>query len=201
MIDPVLLARANDAFGRIRAMDAKAASNARAFRSLLEGLNGRTGSKTVYDPHKTAIEIVRAAILRGAVGALMSCLDGPDKRDNRASIGQILVIMEEPGVSAVWQPSDVAVFRKTRNTFEAVLRMDAYAKCKALRNNDVSHLLEGTPSPTVEYADIYALHDATEPIVIELCRLVNIRPECLAKRSHFQQHAKLFWDTHFRALP
>ena len=89
MIDPALLARANDGFERIRAMDEKAAANARAFRALLEDLNSRTGTKKVYDPHKSSIEMVRAAILRGAVGTLMSCLDGPDRRDNRASIGQI----------------------------------------------------------------------------------------------------------------
>jgi hypothetical protein len=201
MIDPVLLARANDAHERTRALDEKAAANARAFRALLEDLNGRTGSKKVYDPHKTAIEMVRAAILRGVVGTLMSCLDGPDKRDNRVSIGQILVILEEPGVFAVWQPKDVGALQKVRADYDALLKRDLYARCKAFRNNDIGHLLHGTPAPTVEYVDIYALHDAAERMVIELCRFVNIAPKCVARRAHFEQHAKLFWDTHFGALP
>ncbi len=200
-IDPILLARANDAFDRIRALDEKAAANARAFRALLEDLNGRTGTKKVYDPHKTAIEMVRAGILRGAVGTLMTCLDGPDKRDNRASIGQILTLLEEPGVFAVWQPTDPGALQKVRYAYEAALKTDAHLKCKALRNNDVSHLLHGTLAPTVEYQDIFDLHDATEPMVIELCRFVGIAPHCVDKRAHFEQHAKLFWDTYFGALP
>jgi hypothetical protein len=202
MTDPALSKRANDAFDRIRHMDMFAAVNARAFRALLEELTGRTGTKKVYDPHKAAIEMVRAAILRGAVGTLMSCLDVADRRDNRASIGQILTILEEPGVFAVWQPQDPGALQKVRDTYEAVLKTDPYAKCKALRNNDIGHLLHGTAPPTVEYADIFALHDATEPMVVELCRFVRIAPpRCPDARAHAEKHAKLFWDTYFRALP
>ena len=198
MIDPVELKRANEAFDRIRDLDAKGAANARAFRCYLEDLNGRNCS-LVCEPHKTAIEIMRAAVLRSTIGALLSCLDTPDKRDNRASVGQILTILEEPGVFAVWQPKDAGALGRIRADYDALLLTDRFGRCKELRNTDIAHLLM-LPTRTVEYTDIYSLNDAAEQMVVELCRFVRIVPECVAKRAHFEMHAKLFWDTHFKAV-
>jgi hypothetical protein len=61
----VLLDRANDIIERLFALD-EAATNARAFRALLEELHGRYLS-VVEEPHVTAIVIVRAGILRSAI--------------------------------------------------------------------------------------------------------------------------------------
>ena len=57
---------------------------------------GRLGSEKkwpkhmFYVPHVSAIYMVRAAILRAAIGTIMSCLDPADRRGNRASVGEIV---------------------------------------------------------------------------------------------------------------
>jgi hypothetical protein len=59
---------------------------------LLKDLHERDLS-IVKEPHASAIAMVRAGILRGAIGAVMACLDPPG--DNRASVGQILKMLKD----------------------------------------------------------------------------------------------------------
>src|SRR5438105_1113664 len=100
MHDQELIDRANDVIDRLFALD-EAVANADAFRALLENLHGRDLS-VVKEPHIAAIYVARAGILRGAIGATMACLDPRDWRGNRASVGQILDLLKDEKVAAVF---------------------------------------------------------------------------------------------------
>jgi hypothetical protein len=54
------------------------------------------------EPHISAITMVRAGILRAAISTVMACLDPADRRGNRASVGQILQMLEDDCVVAVF---------------------------------------------------------------------------------------------------
>jgi hypothetical protein len=72
--------------------------NLGAFCALLKDLHARDLS-AVREPHAYAISVVRAGILRGAIGTVMACLErlGGD----RASVGEILGLLE--GMEALQQ--------------------------------------------------------------------------------------------------
>jgi len=46
--------------------------------------------------------MVRAGILRSAISSVLACLDLPDDRNNRASIGQILKMLEDHDIQEVF---------------------------------------------------------------------------------------------------
>jgi hypothetical protein len=92
--DPALTERANDIIERLFTLD-EAVANGRAFRALLEDLHARNLT-VVEEPHVTAISMVRAEILRAAIGTVMACLDPRDWGGNRASVGQILDMLKVP---------------------------------------------------------------------------------------------------------
>jgi len=68
--------RANDVISRLSALGDRdgVMANVDAFCALLKDLNARNFS-IVKEPHVSAIAMVRAAILRSAIGAVMACLD------------------------------------------------------------------------------------------------------------------------------
>ena len=43
----------------------------------------------------TAITMVRAGLLRAAISTVMACLDPSDRRGNRASVGEILDLLQD----------------------------------------------------------------------------------------------------------
>src|ERR1700722_1087593 len=100
MVDQELIARANEVIERLFALD-EAIANTRAFRALLEDLHARDLS-VVKQPHGTAITMVRAGILRSAIGGVMACLDPADWRGNRASVGQIIGFLQDENLVAAF---------------------------------------------------------------------------------------------------
>src|SRR5882672_3525661 len=99
MLDPALRERANEVLERLFLLD-EAVANARVFRAYLEELH-RRDLPSVKEPHVSAIAMARAGVLRSAITAVMACLDRSDSRGNRASIGQILRMLEDSAVAAV----------------------------------------------------------------------------------------------------
>jgi hypothetical protein len=207
MADPGLIERGNEAFGRLQELDRTAVTNARAFRALLENLHGRDLS-VVQEPHVGAIRLVRAGILRGAIGTVMACLDPADRCGNRASIGQILEILEEPNVADVfsyrWRSpgSGATTLQEARHDYDALLASDLFDRGRRLRNEAIAHLLvPGTPTPTVDYAAIYQLDDAAEQLMTKLSKVVGLgAPEFIEQCPRLTESAKTFWDTYFRGM-
>jgi len=76
MPDRAVLDRANDVLERLFLLS-DAITDARAFRALLEDLHARDLT-IVTGPQADAVTMVRAAILRSAVGAVMAVLDPED---------------------------------------------------------------------------------------------------------------------------
>ena len=100
---------------RLAALDL-AMSNLVAFCALLKDLNARLvgDEPVVQEPHAYAIRMVRAGILRAAIGTVMACLDPADqKRGNRASVGEIFSLLD--GVTAIQQ------LRKFHKTLRGIL--------------------------------------------------------------------------------
>ncbi len=88
MPDRAAIDRTNEVIKYLHALDL-AMANAGGFRALLEELDARELSQ-VTGPQVQAIHMVRAGIVRAAVGTIMACLDPEDGRRNRASVRQIL---------------------------------------------------------------------------------------------------------------
>jgi hypothetical protein len=132
-----LLGRANDVLERLFALD-EAVANAGAFRTILEELH-RRDLGAVREPHISAIGMVRAAILRAAIGEIMVCLDPSDYRRNRASVGQILDLLEDNTLAAVFPANAHAAaaassaLASVRTEFEALRQDTAFTDGRALR--------------------------------------------------------------------
>jgi hypothetical protein len=206
MTDREPIDRANEIIDRLFTLD-EAIANARAFRALLEDLHARDLS-IVNEPHVTAITMVRAAILRSAIGSVMACLDPEDRRGNRASVGQILdmltdenvvAVLPEPGTS---RDSAVSALRRARRDYQALLKGDLFRRGRRLRNEAIAHLLiPDDPTPTVTYETIFALHDAAQQIVIGLYRVCDRgEPRFPGHQASLTEHAKVFWDTYFAGM-
>jgi hypothetical protein len=196
----------NEIIGRMSALD-EAVAMGRAFRVLMEDLHGRDLS-VVVGPHVAAITMVRAAILRSAIGSAIACLDGQDWRGNRASVGQILNMLEDedlavlyPSPGAVRDAASVAL-RRAKADYAALIASDSFGAGRRLRNEAVAHLLiMNTPIPTVEYETIYGLQDAAERLVIVIYQIVGRGcPDFPNKRAELEANAKVFWDTYFAGM-
>jgi hypothetical protein len=206
MSDQELIDRANDVIGRLFALD-EAVSNARAFVALLEDLRGRDLSR-VREPHIAAIHVTRAGILRGAIGAVMACLDPSDWRGNRASVGQILDLLKEERLAAVFPArgnpphSGAAVLPKVVREYGTLLRSELYDSVRRLRNDVIVHLLiRSERTPTVEYEKIDHLLTAAELLVTDLYRVCDRgNPQYPDFRRGFIENAKVFWDTYWRGM-
>ena len=202
------MAWANDIIERVFVLD-NAVANARAFRALLENLHSRDLS-VVQEPHVTAIIMVRAGILRSLILSVTACLDPEDRRrDNRASIGQILKMLEDDAVVRRFpDPGQspgpaLAALARARRDYQALLDDDLWRRARKLRNDAIAHLLisEG-PAPGVAYETIYALHDVAERLVTSLYHDVCCRgvPTFLEHQARSTEHAEVFWATYFKGM-
>ena len=204
MTDPAIVARANEIIGRLFALDEEIA-NGRAFRDLLENLHARDRRSVVKEPHITAIRVVRAGILRAFISSLIACLDRSDWRQNRASIGQILRLLDEDAeVAALFKPETTALQRAT-DEHEDLVKSELFKRVTDLRNKTIAHLLRtngnGTTARPTEYKTLYELHDAAERITTDLFEACGRgKPTFLARRATMRRHAEIFWDTYFAGM-
>ncbi len=203
MIDRELIDRANEVIDRLFALD-DAIANVRAFRALLEDLHGRDLS-VVKEPHISAITMVRAGILRSAIGGVMACLDPKDWRGNRASVGQILHMLEDAELVAAFPeagtPKDfgATALQVVMQEYKTLSEGDLFERGRRLRNDAIAHLLiPDDPTPTVPYETIFALHDVAERMVVDLYKVCDRgKPGFPDHQVTLTERAKLFWDTYF----
>jgi len=206
MTDRELIDRANEIIERLFALD-DAIANARGLRALLEDLHARDLS-IVLEPHVAAIAMVRAGILRAAVSVVIACLDPKDRRGNRASVGQILDMLRDAKLVAVFPEagtspdSGAEVLRQVRHDYGVLVEDDLFKRGKRLRNDAIAHILiPDDPTPTVPYDTIYRLHDSAERLVVGLYRVCDRgTPQFLARQAQLIEHAKVFWDTYFHGM-
>jgi hypothetical protein len=205
MIDPDVRDRANEVIGRIFALD-EAVSNANAFCALLKNLHARDLS-SVKEPHVTTITMVRAGILRSAIGTVMACLDPQDWRGNRASAGQILDMLKDAEVVAALktpatESSQDAALHQARADYDSLRRGDLFERGRRLRNDAIAHLLmPDSPTPTVTYETIYSLRDGAEQLVANLYHASGRGgPQFPTHKARLEEHARIFWDTYFRGM-
>ena len=148
MTDAALIDEVNE---RLFALD-EAVANARAFRALLEDLQARDVSG-VQEPHVTAITMVRAGLLRAAISTVMACLDPSDRRGNRASVGQILDLLQDARLAAaVFSKSQAAaaneVLERLKRDYDALLNDELLKRGKRLRNDAIAHIPDPRRSHT-----------------------------------------------------
>jgi hypothetical protein len=206
MPDHALIDHANEVLERLFALD-EAVAMGRAFRALLEDLNARD-QRVVVGPHVVAITMVRAGILRSAIGTVMACLDPEDRRGNRASAGQILTMLKDEHLAAFYpavgaaRDAASAALQQAKDDYKALVDGDLFGRGRRLRNEAVAHLLiPDRPTPTVEYEAIYELHDAAERLVAALYGITNRgQPDFPGKTAMLAEHAKVFWDTYFAGM-
>jgi hypothetical protein len=187
---------ANDIIQRLEILD-EGIANGRAYRQLLEALHA---DQNLRGDAVTAATMVRAAVLRSALGCVMAALDPPDNRDNRASIGQILVALRDQEVEAeLIRPAfkgavQAGTFATLQTAYNAVRASDSYRRCRDLRNRAVSHFLLGQSVEPAQYADVYTTQDAAEELTGDLFKF------CGGRRVRFPENAvrtgelaELFW--------
>jgi hypothetical protein len=203
--DAKLIARANEEVLDPLSDLADAMINVEAFCALLSDLHARD-LPNVEKSHGVAIRMVRAGILRAAIGTVMACLDPPDRygRGNRAGAGQILDTLKDPTLAnffaTVGQGSTTAL-QRARRSYEDLQKRDSYKRVKRLRDKAVGHILN-TPAPEVEYEAIYELRDGAEHIITDLYAACGRppRPSFLHCRAQTVEHSKVFWDTYFLGM-
>jgi hypothetical protein len=204
MTDPALIERANEVIERVFILD-ETVSNALAFRSLLEELH-RRDLGSVDEPHVISIQMVRAAVLRAAIGTTMACLDPSDRRGNRASVGQILEMLKDTAVVAVFPALGAAqelALNEARHAYSVLTERDLFERGRRLRNDAVAHvLIPNTPTPDVAYETFYQLHDVAEELVRHLYRVCYRRrqPRFIELKPTLIKHSKIFWDTYFQGM-
>jgi hypothetical protein len=206
MADQELIDPANEVIDRLFALD-DAITNARAFRALLEDLHGRDLS-AVKEPHVTAITMVRAGILRSAIGTIMASLDIQDRRGNRASVGQIIEMLKDEKLIAVFpepgtpKESGTTALQRATYDYEALIKGDLFERGRRLRNDQIAHvLIPDEPTPDVTYETIFALHDAAERLVTDLYQVCDRgKPRYLDHLASLTEHARVFWDTYFAGM-
>ena len=179
-------------FERLRALDEEIA-NGWAFRALLKDLGGR--KVEAFQPQLFAIWMARAAILRALISSVMACLD--KKGTDRAGVGQILHVLE-PMVAEF----DSTAFQRAKDTYEAVVESDAYARGKRLRDEVAHILIRNEPTVPVQYETYYELHDKAQQITIDLFQACDIgRPNFLTQEDALLAGAKTFWDNYIKGMP
>jgi AbiU2 len=204
MADAKMIERANkEVLDPLSDLDG-AMTNVEAFWALLKDLRARDLS-VVKAPHVLAITMVRAGILRAVVGTIMACLDPPDRRGNRASVGQILDTLDDDPTLADLFATDgqgsTTALRQARESYEGLRKSDSFDRVRRLRDKAVAHTLN-TPAPEVDDEAIYELCDGAEQIVIDLYAACGrpARPSFLHYRDTTAEHAKIFWDTYFSGM-
>jgi hypothetical protein len=174
---------------RLTALDL-AMRNLGAFCALLKDLNARLvdDEPVVEEPHAYAVRMVRAGILRAAIGTVMACLDPADqKRGNRASVGEIFGLL-----------NDVAALQRVQEFHKSLRKDPLFQRVKRLRDDVAHNLVREDVQTPVEYEDVYKLAESAEQIVVELFAAFGRgTPEFLDYRRPTAKHAKIFWDTYF----
>jgi hypothetical protein len=203
---PELRDRANEVLERLFALD-DAVANARAFRAVLEDLHGRDLT-VVKGPHVAAIAMVRAGVLRAMIGTIMACLDRSDRRGNRASVGQILNLLDDAELAAVLPEGKAAavaqpgLLEAAQRDYTALQEGTPMQHARRLRDDAVSHtLIREDRTPTVSYEALYALHDVAEQLTTRLYEACDRgKPKFLGHEADLRENAKVFWDTYFVGL-
>ena len=206
MSDSDLIDRANEGIERLFALD-DAIANVRAFRALLEDLHARDLS-VVKEPHISAITMVRAGILRSAIGGVMACLDPKDRRGNRASVGQILDMLKDAKLvetfpeSAIRKDIGAAALQQVISEYESLIGGELFERGRRFRNDAIAHLLiPDEPTPIVTYETVFALHDAAEKMVVGLYHVCDRgKPRFHDHHATLTRYAKVFWDTYFAGM-
>jgi hypothetical protein len=131
----------------------------------------------------------------------MACLDPEDSRRNRASVGQIIETLKDQTLVNYFARAgqgSMAALQQARERYEALQKDDLFDRAKWLRNDVVAHILiRRTPTPKVNYEDVYDLRDAAERIVTDLiaaCGRQKPKPAPVAEQ------AKFFWDTYLLGM-
>jgi hypothetical protein len=195
-----LISRANQIIERVFVLDEEIA-NLWAFRALLQELHSRDLS-LVKEPHVISVRMVRAGILRAAVSSAMACLDRSDRRENRASVGQILKVLGDQKVVAtlpklgMTEKEAISRIRKLREQYETLLKSDPFTRARRLRNDSISHLLITSQDPEeVTYEMIYELNARAEQFAVDLfkiCIQPIQAPEFFGHKPRLTQGAKGF---------
>jgi hypothetical protein len=152
--------------------------------------------------------MVRAGTLRAAIGVTMACLDPGDRRGNRASVGQILDLLQNSTLAAVFPDNAKAAadaaeaLASVHTDFEALRQDKLFQDGRALRNDAIAHILiPDEPTPTVVYDTFYKLHDAAEKLVIGLyVACARGRPQFIGHEERLRRLATTFWDTYFAGM-
>ena len=208
MADAQLVKRANEVIERLFALN-EAMESADAFCAYLKELTAHSVLVTEHvlvDPdvaarHVAATRWVHAGIVRAAIGTIMACLDPEDSRRNRASVGQIIETLKDQTLVNYFARAgqgSMAALQQARERYEALQKDDLFDRAKWLRNDVVAHILiRRTPTPKVNYEDVYDLRDAAEQIVTDLIAACGRQKP---KRARVTEQAKFFWDTYFLGM-
>jgi hypothetical protein len=191
--------RANEIIERLRVLDVEIA-NARSLRVLLEDLHKRN-LPGVEEPHVTAIRMVRAGILRALISSVMACLERGDRRDNRASIGQLFAMLENAQVVAefVAKPR-TATLQEAKAKYATLVKSELFDRGRTFRDAVVAHKLNTAP-PEVRNETFYELHDEAEQLAVALFEVCGRpTPAFLDHQDNLTAHAKIFWDTYFEGM-
>ena len=141
MSDPAVSA-VNEIMGRLHPLDTTLA-NAFAFRALLEDLHGRDLS-AVKEPHVSAVHMVRAGILRAAIGTIMAAVDR--RGTDRASIGQVIHMLDEVDLAVLadrWPDATFgpAELQRAKDDWDTLLATTDFKDCKGFRDGAIGHTL------------------------------------------------------------
>jgi hypothetical protein len=211
MADAQMVERANKVIERLIVLDA-ATANACAFCALLKDLNARDLS-VEKQPHIDATLMVRAGILRAAIGTVIPCLD--TKGSDRASVEQIIQLLKDKtlvGYFASARQGSTVALEQAREYYEILqkdgslergrqFRHEVVAHNLMLETNDLSPIVYNNALTPIGYDEIYKLADGAERIVIELYAACGQgKPSCLDWRGRTAKQARLFWDTYFSGM-
>jgi hypothetical protein len=174
-------------------------ANAFAFRALLEDLHFRDFT-VVQEPHVTAIQLVRAGIMRAAISTIMAAVDRQSA--HRASIGQIIHMFERVDLSVLadlW-PSPAlgpTELQHAKDAWIALQASDNFKDCKDFRDRVVAHTLV-LAAPIVRNEAYFGVLDTAEAITRRFYRIwVYGRPSFPDHKPTLTSSAKVFWDTYF----
>lgn len=200
--------RANDVLERADLLD-DAVAELHGYRSLLEDLNRRSPVNAPPE-HVRAIRLVRAAILRSAIGLAVAILDATDRRGNRASFGHIFSLLKDTAVADIlFSPNPKRDAKPIRQRLgEAQVRYNNISagpllqRIRDLRHNQIAHLLvRDEPIASVEYTDIFALTDEIEMLLTTLYEgFGKGLAHFVGLKARTTGQAKLFWQTYFAGM-
>lgn len=208
MIDTAIKARADEVYEIAMMLD-EAAINARAFRMLLGNLTGR--ARTAEESrHEIGLQMVRAALVRAQITAIVAMLDASDKRGNRASLGHILKLLDDADLVATLthpdpfdrNPANADQLKELHVQYNRIVESDVYRRIKDLRNRAIAHLLRLDSTETaVQNFDVSSIQDQVEELVAALFHGLGYgEPQFVSRGDMIRDSATLFWETYFLGL-